>query len=247
MNIKYKKILRNIGLSKSEAEVYVASLFLGPSSVIKIAQKARLTRQLVYDLLPGLIEKGLIKEVKIGAKSQYQALDPERLQDRVREISKDVDNLVPLLKSRQATSAAIPEVTIYENPMAMREWYEMFMKQAKKGEEMLVWSSGVSWIELDRDFYLKYLKHKNKLNIQGKTISPDNEASRRLYQELGQVNGVYRFSPEWWQHQSEKWTWRDNICYLTIRENATNMIVIKSEELAAIERYDFYRIWDRLK
>jgi hypothetical protein len=44
---------------------------------------------------------------------------------------------------------------------------------------------------------------------------------------------------------AEKWVWKDQVCFLTIKDNATNMIVLESHELAEIERFDFAQIWQK--
>ena len=59
--------------------------------------------------------------------------------------SSEIDELVPVLKTRQATDKAVPLITVNENPKAMCEWYEHFMVEAKRGEEFLVWSAGKDW------------------------------------------------------------------------------------------------------
>lgn len=245
---EYIQQLEQIGLCESEATIYVANLELGPSSVIKIAQKASLTRQMVYTLMPSLVEKGLIKEVTNGAKRHFEAISPDILNDRVQKISSQINELIPALKSRQATNNAVPLITVYENPMAMRDWYRHFMAEAKNGDEFLVWESGKYWYELDKEFYQKFIDYKNTVNVKNLVIMTDNEAGRRFKKELATPDDKIkiRLSKDHWNTSASKWIWRDEICYLTIRENATNMIVIKSVDLASIEKFDFYKIWEQL-
>ena len=244
----YIKQLEQIGLSESEASIYIASLELGPSSIIKIGQKAELTRQMVYTLMPSLAEKGLIKEVVNGAKRHFEAISPDILADRVEKISGQINELIPALKSRQATNAAVPLITVYENPASMRDWYRHFMVEAKSGDDFLVWESG-SWYELDREFYQNFIDFKKIKKIKNLVIAPDNDKGRRMREELAGPESIIkmRLMADHWNAKSSKWIWNDEICYLTVRENATNMIVIKSADLAAIERFDFYKIWDQLK
>jgi len=244
----YIKQLEKIGLTESEASIYLASLTLGPASVIEIGQKAGLTRQMVYNLIPGMIEAGLIKEVRAGAKRLFEAVSPDILKNRARKITSEIDDLVPELKTRQATNKAIPLITVYENPIAMREWYENFMAEAKRGEEFLVWSPSKDWYNLDTRFIERFLRVKNQKRMKNYIIAPDNKETREL-EKIISPQGVakFRFAKNAWSSNVDKWIWRDEVCILTMKANATNMIVIKSADYAELERFDFYKIWEQLK
>ena len=243
---EYIKELQKIGLTESESAIYLSALSLGPASVIEIGQKAALTRQMVYNLLPALAEQGLLKEVREGKRRLFEAVTPDILKHRTRQIVGEIDELIPMLKSRQATNKAIPLITVYENPAAMREWYERFMDQAKRGEEFLVWSAGGDWYEMDKRFIHRFLRVKEMKRMKNLVICRDNEESREL---MGKINPQgfikYRFA-DGWNSNVDKWIWRDEVCILTMRQNATNMIVIKSADYAELERFDFHRIWESL-
>jgi sugar-specific transcriptional regulator TrmB len=248
INLEHLKILENIGLSSAEARVYLSCLILGPSSVIQISQKANFTRQMIYTLIPSLKEKGLIKETKIGEKTYYEATNPDFLKDLLLKTGSKIEKLIPELKSSQATASAIPLITVYENPIAMREWYKNFMKQAKKKDELLVWSAGRDWYNLDLKFYRKWIRFKDKLGMKNLILTSDiTENKKKFWKQAIFHNAKFKYLKKWWNTKTEKWIWRDQVCYLTMRENATNMIVIKSKDLATLERFDFYKIWKSIK
>ena len=241
------KILENIGLSNSEANVYVANIALGPSSVIELAQKSGYTRQMVYEILPKLIEFGLIKKIRVGKRQKYQTTKPTALKDRLEEVSSQIDDLIPVLTSHQASHSAIPQITVYENPLAMREWYKNFMDKAKPGEEILVWEPGPLWYSLDPKFYQTFIDFMEENKIRDIIIAPDNVETRELYKKITTSHGEYRYIKKWWNTNGGKWIWRDQICYFSVRGNATNMIVIESKELAKLEKFDFRKVWESLE
>lgn len=246
MNKDILQKLEQIGLTESEAELYLTSLHIGPASAIQLGRKVNVTRQMIYVLLPPLIEKGLIKQTKIGARQYYVAADPEILIDLVEKSKQIISDLVPILKSHQATNAAVPLITVYENPIAMREWYRHMLENTKKGEEMLIWSSGGDWLMMDEPFYQDYIAKKNKIGNNDKLIVKDTPEARAYYASIRVPNGEWRFIKDDWDSNAELWIWNDEVCFQTLRENATNLIVIKSADLAAVERFNFYNIWNRL-
>ena len=244
---KQLEILKDIGLNTTEANVYIASITLGPSSVIQLSQKSGYVRQVVYEVLPKLIETGLMKKIKLGKKQRFQATKLESLKDRVVEISEKIDDLIPVLKTRQATNKAIPEVTVYENPIAMREWYRKMLAEAKKGDEFLVWSAGKLWINMDRKFYYKFIDKMQEIGTINKIITASSEDAINNSKEIGVANVEYRADDLWNRDGAEMWVWKNEVCFLSIRESATNMIVIESEDVAAMERYNFHKAWNSLE
>ncbi len=235
--------LQSIGLTKSEAELYVVSLELGATSAIQLGQKAGLSRQMIYVLLPSLLEKGLMKQVSIGKRHYYQAVNPDVLTDKAKEVVREVEQLVPELKSRTASSKALPLVTIYDNPISMREWYRQFMKEAKRDEVMYIWSCVVDWYGLDREFYDKYMQFQAKKGIQTYVLAPDTPKVREVTKAIGNPAKQYRYLKEGWSSATETLIWRDQILLLTISGNATNLIVIESASLAEMERAKFMQAW----
>ena len=71
--------LRKLGLKEKEVQVYLAGLELGPSSVQKIAKKARITRPTTYEIIKTLEKKGLFIETKQKKKRLFVAQSPERI------------------------------------------------------------------------------------------------------------------------------------------------------------------------
>jgi len=244
-NDEIYNLLESIGLHKNQARLYIASLKLGPASAIQLGQKIDDTRQMVYLLLPSLIEKGLMKRTTIGNKDYYQAIAPDILIDIATQNRQKMFQLAPVLKAQASEDQAIPLITVYENPLAMREWYKKYMAEAKRGDEILIWSTGnvEYWYALDKEFYEKYLDFSNNTGVNTFLIMPDTKAAIEHQKTVSRPHTKYKLFKHSWTANAEKWVWKNQVCYLSIRENATNMIVIESKDLAEIERFDFWRIW----
>ena len=74
-------MLENLGLSKNESSVYVALLKIGLTSAKAILEETGLHRQLVYDALDSLIEKGLVSYIVQSNRKYFKAADPEQFKD----------------------------------------------------------------------------------------------------------------------------------------------------------------------
>lgn len=241
------KIIQQVGLTESEADLYIAGLRLGPATAIQLAKKISFSRQMVYTLLERLTIKGLVKEVNNGKQRLFQTIGPEVLNDRVKQIASEIETIVPLLKTQEASNISLPTITIYDNPLSMREWYRNFMAMARPGEELLIWATNQTWYQIDPEFLSTFIDFKRRIGTADRIIAPDTIPSHRFIKNNPQPNAEFRFVADWWQTATEKWIWRDTLSYLTIRENATNLIVIKSEQLVALERFNFEATWQALK
>lgn len=91
-------ILKDIGLSETEALTYEVLLEEGPASAAKIAASTGVGRGIAYAALTTLQEKGLIIERK-GERTRYAAADPERLRKLADALRKRIEAAIPGLRS----------------------------------------------------------------------------------------------------------------------------------------------------
>ncbi len=75
-----KIALEELGLTETEARVYIAMLELGPESVQNIARTANISRTAAYDIIHSLQEKALASTFLQGKKTFFSAEDPDKLQ-----------------------------------------------------------------------------------------------------------------------------------------------------------------------
>ncbi len=72
-------ILEDVGLTRSEIEIYMALLKLGSSKSGRITKEVNLHRSRVYESLNRLLEKGLVSYVIKNGIKYFEATQPERL------------------------------------------------------------------------------------------------------------------------------------------------------------------------
>jgi sugar-specific transcriptional regulator TrmB len=71
--------LKKLGLKEKEVKVYLAGLELGPNSIKNIAEKVKIPRPTVYEIVKKLEEKGLFVETKKGKKRVFVAQSPSQI------------------------------------------------------------------------------------------------------------------------------------------------------------------------
>src|SRR3989344_8533455 len=115
-----KAILKEIGLTEKEIEVYLTLLDLGASPVNKIFEKTGIQRRNIYDLLNKLIEKGLITYIVENKKKYFQPKNPEKLlqyiddqKQKLEEKKKEVNQSLSELKKKFNNLQVEQEAEIY--------------------------------------------------------------------------------------------------------------------------------------
>lgn len=92
-----KQTLTRLGLTDSEARVYLSMLKLGEHGVQQIARESKISRTAAYEIVNALKKKGLVSEITRGKKTVFAAEDPEKLEayfeQRIKDIHTELDTL----------------------------------------------------------------------------------------------------------------------------------------------------------
>lgn len=172
------KQLTAFGLTKKEAELYVASLITGPASVQQLAQKADSNRVTTYVMIDHLTKKGLLMVLVKGKKKYYMAQHPSRIVAILREKEKELQSqikhcyeLLPMLKTLLDTGGTRPVLRVYEGIEGLKMIHEEILAQkTKEGRHVIlpVLSIGIfeQGMSLARDAYYERIKAGNaKLKV----------------------------------------------------------------------------------
>lgn len=91
-------ILEKIGLSAEQAKLYQTLLQHGPLSLFELAKRADLHRPKVYQILPSLLEMGILSTQMRGKRKIYRAENPELLEALFEKTKSDFGNALTSLK-----------------------------------------------------------------------------------------------------------------------------------------------------
>lgn len=148
----YITTLKKLGFSDKEINIYLTSLKLGPSPVRRIAEVSGINRGTSYDILKSLMERGLINYYHKEKKQYFVAQDPTKLKaylnnqiSDLKQISEDVSNIIPQLKSLYDLAGTKPVVRYYEGSKGIRSILEEVLEEVSKLDvkEYCVYSSEI--------------------------------------------------------------------------------------------------------
>ncbi len=170
--------VQSLGLTDKEAKVYVASLFLGPSSVQKIAQQADVNRATAYVILDQLAELGLVAQSTEGKKTVFIAEGPEllhRVFDRqeleIEERRKELELILPELElSQRAHTGAAPIVKFYKGERGVSALVQELHSKTPKGSEIYSLMNGDEVEKVNPSAFKSNPTTRLKRNVSSKII-----------------------------------------------------------------------------
>ncbi len=171
-------LLKNLGLSEAEAQVYLACLELGQASIQEISRHSRVKRTSIYNFLDGLKSKQLITETKKGKRNIYSAVRPTHLLEHLKNKVSEFEKIVPELNALHANSKNKPSVRYYEGVKGINEVY---LDVLLEGQTVSAW---VDWDSLKKtlgsQFILKYPKERAKRGIELRQITRDSKKAQEV-------------------------------------------------------------------
>jgi len=172
-------ILKKIGLSDKEIEVYLALLGNGACSVRGLVSLTGLNRGTVYDILKGLQEKGLVSYYHQETKQKFVAEDADKLaklvgeeEEKIKKIKSKLDDLIPELKSLQDKGGSRPATKFYEGKKGIRFILEDVLTSVgqKKEKEYFIYSATKASEDIN-GAYPDFTKDRIRKKIKVKAIS----------------------------------------------------------------------------
>lgn len=242
--MEIKQVLEQFGLHGKKADVYLASLELGSSTVIAIAKKSGVKRTTCYDILMELEKEGLVSETAKGKKRLFIGEDPEKIKRDLANKERLFSEILPQLKSIHNVSGTKPKIRFYEGAEGVKEVYNDTLKYSGEfvafGSEDVVKILGEHWTN-------DYLRRRVARGIRVRAILPRTEYLEKEIQGKDQEQlratklidrKKYPFSIEIDIYGHSK------IALLSSKELLG--VIIESTEIYSTLKFIFEILWDTL-
>ena len=223
------------GLTHMEAKFYGALLDLGPSLAGLITRKSGIHRRSVYDALERLIQKGLVGYIVKNNRKYFEAVNPERLLDMVKEKEIQIAELLPALRAKYHQTREKLETLFFKGKHGLKQVFE---DQLKVGKEILV--SGAS--SLAKEILQYYIHHYDKQRVQKKIrmklLYPATARKERnmRYAEI-------KYLPKEYSNPAAMNIYGDCVAIIHWSKENPFVIVIRDREIAEGYRSHFNLLW----
>jgi sugar-specific transcriptional regulator TrmB len=226
--------LHHAGLTENESKVYVTLLELGPSHAGLISRKSGLHRRVVYDTIEMLIQKGLIGYIMKNNVKLFQASNPERVLELIKEKEQYVNEIMPQMLSLFSKTKEKEETNFYKGKNGLKTVFE---DQLAVGKEILILGASPLAYEI-LQFYFKWFdKRRVENKIKTRIIFNKTERKPRIpYSEI-------RFLPEKYSSPLAVNIYGDKVVIILWSKEKPFAVVITQKEIADGYRKHFELMW----
>ena len=144
---------QKLGLTENESRVYLALLELGPSLAGQISRKTGIHRRNIYDVTERLIKKGLLGYIIKNNRKLFEAANPERLQNILKEKQRNLEEALPQLFLLYQKTKQKQKTNFYKGIEGLKTVFQDQLQMKKK--EIFILGASKSALEI-LPFYFKF-------------------------------------------------------------------------------------------
>lgn len=233
------KELQNLGLTRNEAEVFMAMLKVGETKTGPLVKKTGMHRVLIYDALENLIKKGLASSVTKENIKYFQAADPSSIISFIEEKKELAKKILPKLNKIKKSEEGKQKVTMYEGIRGLKSAMSNMIKEIKIRGEHRVFASG-NMEPTVGDYYYIYQKEKEKKKIKTKVIY--DKSFKKQREIIKATYGTIRFYPMG-PFPTDTWIYNDKVLIVTYTANPPIAVLIQSKETSESYKKVFDSLW----
>lgn len=232
-------LLKELGLTNNEVEVYLKLLMSGSVTVNVLAERTGLHRQACYDALDRLLEKGFVNFVLKDNKKHFQALPPGQLLSYIEEMKNRVYDLLPRLEKIAEAPKETTRVEVYKGKNALRVVLRDVLRtlKASGGMQLSVGIDENKYIEYDKAAIEKYISDMRKFGLRERLLTV--KGAKTMFSG---PQSEYRFLPKRFFNPNSTLIYGEKVVFL-IFAVPLYAIVIESKEIADANRKQFNLLW----
>ncbi len=239
------QLLRKLGFTNNEIEIYFILLKLKESLASKISEETQISRPHVYDSLNKLMNKGLASYIIKNNKKHFRATNPEKLLDYIKEKEaelkqneKSIRKILPELNSLYKPLKEKPIVEVYEGSEGIKTILFDIIKVRK---EMISFNTlGKEFFEHIPEHVIKrYINERKNKKIKSRQFYTDGtkifKHSMVKYKKLPTESSQVTLS-----------VYGDNVVMFVLSEPIL-AIKIKDKNVAKLYKNQFEIMWKLIK
>jgi len=233
-------------MTNNEIKIYITLLNLGESSVNDIGSKSGLHRQVCYDALDRLLEKGFVSYVTKNNKKFFNALNPDKIIDYLEEEKyeidkrkKEVTKILPKLKDMFNYEASETNVEVIKGSKVLRTILNDVILTLKgtNNEIYIIGVDETQFFEFDEITFQQYIIKLKKYKIREKLLT--KESATKF---LSGTQSEYRMVPDNLFNPNPTHIYGDKVAII-IWGKPTYGIIIKNKQVADANRKYFQMLW----
>ena len=234
-----KEILKEVGLTDHESDIYIALLQYGQISAYELAEKTGLYRQAIYDVLNRLIEKGFVSSVKESKSQLYKAANPELILEYLNEKVENYKQLLPELNKLEKGSKQPLIVETYKGKNITRIALRDIINNLKENGGTILCTAVDESVPLAKYKLILDQYERDMIHYKIKERVIIKEGTKGIFKK---GTSVYKKIPVKFFNQNPVQIYGDNI-QLIIWGNPDYLVIMRNKSVADAYRKQFELLW----
>ncbi len=189
-------VLVDIGLRESEAQVYLAALSRGPTTILALAGETALKRTTIYSIVEELQRRGLMSVEMSGFKKRFVAAEPNRIEQILVQQREKLQRVLPELDALANFTGNEQSLKYYTGLEAVKGVYESLIQDIRPHEDYLILSDLDRWLKQDPEYFLKFIQRRAKLPINIRMLTQDSDVAREHKRVQRTLNETIQILPK---------------------------------------------------
>ncbi|EKD24400.1 MAG: transcriptional regulator, TrmB [uncultured bacterium] len=172
------KKLQAAGLSKKEADIYLALLELSEATIAQLVKKTGIKRSTVYETIELLKRRGLVSQGRLKKRTVFYAESPKKIPEALEAKKQSIEEAMPELLSLMNLLDKKPKIKYFEGLEGVKEVFEDTLQYP---DQEILTLFPYPYINLSEDYFEGYyLPERVKRKIWARAIVPDTAANREF-------------------------------------------------------------------
>ncbi len=233
-------ILKQLGFTEQEIEVYLSLLTLGGSKASTVAKDIAIQRTAVYHILKKMASKGYVNVFFRDKHKFYYAQKPSKL---AALYSKKLDNLyafLPQLQALENKKQSTVGIQFIQTLEELKEFYTGVLYEYADKDYYIIGSAG-DWEGLDAEWFKQFRIDRARNNIRTKLLL--TEKSRDVSPDDPSLLREVKFVPEKYVYKSIIDIFDDKVLIVS-SELSSLAVVIAIPAMRDVFMAMFDMLWD---
>src|SRR3990167_3803145 len=204
------KNLLDLGVSKKEANVYLAILESGESDLSEIAKVAKIPRTSCYGIVEDLIAKNYVTFYVKRKKKYYLA-----------------EAVLPQLKALSSKNGVKPKIRFYDGEKGVKQILNEIIGESKNFLAITSVDDAYKIIESFEDF----IQRRIERSLRVKLLTNYSSLSLKLKEKDAEELRETRFVPERFHFKSANFIFGDKVAIVSLKKNLLG-IIIEDEDIS---------------
>jgi sugar-specific transcriptional regulator TrmB len=236
--------LKQIGLNEKQAQIYLACLELGETSIKEIAKKSGVKRTTIYDFIDDMVNSGFIKQTVRGKKKRYVASEPNELNIIIKKREALLSQILPQLNLISNVDRTKPKIWFYNGAEGLKEVYADTLNYS--GEILAIGGEDIV-NEVSLDWILDYVRKRvNKgIRVRGIVARTSLLEKEIISKDKEQLRKTKMIDPKKFPFPIEINIYGDKrVFFVSAREQTA--LIIEGAEISRAMKSFFELVWENL-